>query len=61
VLHTVLWVRPGIKGGVPIEGMSDKPLGVCHAFVRDNKNNSDYVGGKLVVVGSYKPKVKGRQ
>lgn len=61
VLHTVLWVKPGIKGGIPIEGMADKPKALCYAFVRDNKNNSDYAGGKLVVVGSYVPKVKGRR
>jgi hypothetical protein len=57
-MHTVLWVRPGIQGGVAIEGMVDKSKELCHAFVRDNKTNSDYVGGKLVVVGSYKPKIK---
>ena len=58
--HTVLFVRAGIKGGIPIEGMADKSKELCHAFVRDNKTNSDYVGGKLVVIGSYKPKVKKR-
>lgn len=59
-LCTVLWVKPGIKGGIPVEGMSDKSIELCHAFVRDNKNNSDYSGGKLCVVASYKPKIKSR-